>query len=388
MKPLASVPWTLPPQGVRVIMDLAWQDPECIHLEVGEPNFPTPDHIVEAAVEAARTGFHKYTPNAGIAELREAIAQKMRRYNGLDVTAEQVCVHPGAVTGIFTTVMALVDPGDEVLLPALSWPNAEMSVRLLGGTPVPYPLRAEDGFLPDFDRLEQLITPRTKAILVNSPGNPTGAVFDETTVRRIADFCRRHDLWLISDEIYEHIVFDHAHVSPARFAPERTITVSGLSKAYAMTGWRIGYTVSPPEVASVIIKLQEPVISSTNSIAQKAAVAALTGPQDCVEAMRNAYRQRRDLAMDVLRRHGLARYTPQGAFYLLVDVSAYSMDSFEAAKAILRETHVAVAPGEAFGAGGAGFVRVSLANREDLLEEGLERICRFVEAHAVQRQTG
>jgi aspartate aminotransferase len=382
MKPLAAVPAALPPQGVRVIMELAWKDPDCIHLEVGEPNFPTPPHIVEAAVEAARSGFHKYTPNAGIPELREAIAVKMRRYNGIDVDPAQVCVHPGAVTGILSALMALVNPGDEVLLPSLSWPNAEMTVRLLNGVPVHYPLSPDHGFIPDLKALEELVTEKTKVLLVNSPGNPTGAVFDENVTAAIAEFCRRHDLWLISDEIYEHIVFERPHISPARFAPERTITVSGLSKAYAMTGWRIGYTVSPPAVADLIVKLQEPIISSTNSIAQKAAVAALTGPQACVEEMRQAYRRRRDLALAVLQRHGLARYTPQGAFYLLVDVSAYSRDSYAAAKAILRETHVAVAPGEAFGAGGAGFVRVSLANRDDLVEEGLERICRFVAAHA------
>ncbi|MCL6516540.1 pyridoxal phosphate-dependent aminotransferase [Alicyclobacillus sp.] len=378
MKPLATIPAALPPQGVRVIMDLAWQVPDCIHLEVGEPDFPTPEHVVEAAVEAARAGFHKYTPNAGIAELREAIAEKMRRYNRMEVTPDQVCVHPGAVTGIASVLMALVDPGDEVLVPGLSWPNGEMNVRLLGGVPVHYSLRQENGFLPDPEELEHLVTPRTKAILINTPGNPTGAVFDEVTVQQLVDFCRRHDLWLISDEIYEAIVFDRPHLSPGRFAPERTVTISGFSKAFAMTGWRLGYTVAPPEVARVIIKLQEPLISSTNSVTQKAGVAALTGPQDVVEHMRRAYQARRDLAVSLLRAHDLYRYTPQGAFYILMDVSRYSDDSYAAAKAILAETHVAVAPGEAFGRDGRGLVRISLANSETNVREGITRICRFL----------
>lgn len=378
MKPLASVPASLPPQGVRVIMDLAWQVEGCIHLEVGEPNFPTPVHIVEAAVVAARGGFHKYTPNAGIPELRQAIAAKMARYNCMSVEPDQVCVHPGAVTGIASALMALVDPGDEVLMPGLSWPNGEIKLRLLHGVPVHYSLRPERGFLPDVDELERLVTPRTKALLINNPGNPTGAVFSEALVRDLADFCRRHDLWLISDEIYEHIVFDAPHVSAGRFAPECTITISGFSKAYAMTGWRLGYTVAPPEVATVIARLQEPLISSTNSPTQKAGVAALNGPQDCVEEMRQAYRKRRDLALALLREHGLYRYTPQGAFYVMIDVSSVSRDSMAVARAILQEEKVAVAPGEAFGRDGAGLVRLSMANSEEKVEEGVTRICRFL----------
>lgn len=381
MKPIASVPLSLPPQGVRVIMDLAWQVPDCIHLEVGEPNFYTPNHIVEAAVAAGHSGFHKYTPNAGIQELRNAIVTKYANYNRMNIQVEQVCVHPGAVAGIASTIMALVEPGDEVFLPGLSWPNAEMNVLLMHGVPVHYSLTPERQFLPDMTELESLVTPKTKALLVNSPGNPTGAVFGEGLMRELAEFCRWHDLWLISDEIYEHIVFDNPHISPAFFAPERTITISGFSKAYAMTGWRLGYTVSPPELANVIIKLQEPFISSTNSLTQMAGVAALTGPQDCVESMRKAYHQRRDLALSILKENQLYRYTPEGAFYLMIDVSSVSQDSFEVAKAILQETKVAVAPGEAFGHDGAGLIRLSLASSEEHIQAGLERICEFLHQH-------
>lgn len=378
VKPLANVPGSLPPHGVRVIMDLAWQVPDCIHLEVGEPDFLTPAHIVEAAIAAARDGFHKYTANAGIPELRAAIAAKMAGYNGMAVRAEQVCVHPGAVTGIATAFMALIDPGDEVLMPGLSWPNGEMTVRLLHGVPVHYTLAPEAGFLPDVSELERLVTPRTKALLINTPGNPTGSVFPEALIHELVAFCRRHDLWLLSDEIYEQIIFDAPHVSPARFAPERTITISGFSKAYAMTGWRLGYTVSPPDVAAMIARLQEPLLSSTNSITQKAGVAALTGPQDCVATMQAAYRRRRDLAVEILRAHGLYRYTPQGAFYVMVDASQISSDSMAVAKALLAEAKVAVAPGAAFGRDGAGLLRVSLANSDEHVREGMERLCRYV----------
>jgi len=362
-------------------MDLAWQVPECIHLEVGEPNFLTPGHIVEAAVKAAREGFHKYTPNAGIMDLRQAIAAKMARYNGMAVTPSQVCVHTGAVTGIASVLLALINPGDEILVPGLCWPNGEMNVRLLHGVPIHYALKAERGFEPDIEELEQLVTPRTKALMINTPGNPTGVVFTESLVQELVAFCRRHDLWLISDEIYEHIVFDQPHVSPGCFAPERTITISGFSKAYAMTGWRLGYTVAPPEVAATIIKLQEPLISSTNSLAQKAGVAALESSQHCVEEMRLAYQRRRDLALTVMKEHGLYRYTPKGAFYVMVDVSRAGRDSMAVAKAILKEEKVAVAPGEAFGRDGAGMVRVSLANSDENVQEGLLRICRFLNSH-------
>ncbi len=382
MKPLAAIPAALPPQGVRVIMDLAWQTEGCIHLEVGEPDFRTPDHIVAAATEAARTGFTKYTPNPGIADLRQAIVVKEARYNQVAVAVEQVCVHPGAVTGLFSVLLALISPGDEMLVPGLSWPNGEMALKTLHGVPVHYSLKLEQGFLPDVAELEMLVTPRTKALLINSPGNPTGAVFPEALVLELVAFCQRHDLWLISDEIYEQIVFGAVHVSPARFAPERTITVSGFSKAYAMTGWRLGYTIAPADVALVISRLQEPIISSTNSPTQKAGVAALMGPQDCVETMRQAYHRRRDLAVRVMAENGLYRYTPQGAFYLLVDVSAVGRDSYAVAKAILQAERVAVAPGEAFGADGAGLVRVSLASSEEALTEGLSRICRFVHRHS------
>lgn len=381
MKPLATRPSALRPHGVREIMELAADIPDAIHLEVGEPNFPTPAHVVEAAAQAGRDGFTRYTSNFGIPRLREAVAAKMARFNGLRVDPSQVVVTPGGVAAISGVLTALVDPGEEVLVPDPSWPNAIMWTAVLGARPVPYALRQERDFLPEIGELEALVTPATKAIVINSPGNPTGAVFPAELVRGLVEFARRHDLYLISDEIYEQIIFEGEHCSPARFDGDgRVITLSGMSKTYAMTGWRIGYLVASPPIVDLVGRLQEPVTSCAVGVAQMAAVAALEGPQDVVEEMRRSYMRRRDLAVDALKAHGLFRYAPRGAFYVMVDVRGTGMTSERFARELLRAEKVAVAPGSAFGPSGEGFVRVSLASEESLLIEGLRRLCRFATA--------
>jgi aspartate aminotransferase len=378
MQPLSQNVLAIPPQGVRVIMDLAWQTPGAIHLEVGEPNFPTPAHVTAAAIRAAATGDVKYTANTGIPSLRAAIAAKMGWYNGVTVAPEQVVVTPGGVAALAGTLLVIAQAGDRVLVPEPCWPNGKMWLGVMGAVPVPYTLRQENGFLPDLEELERLAAPGAKALIVNSPGNPTGAVFPEQTVLGLLAFCRRHDLWLISDEIYEQIIFEGQHVSPARFDEEgRVITLSGLSKAYAMTGWRVGYAVANREIAAQLAKLQEPITSCVNAVAQAAAEAALTGPQDVVEEMRLAYRRRRDLAVAILKEGGLYRYSPSGAFYQMVDIRGTGMRAFDFAVALLQQRQVAVSPGTAFGAAGEGFVRVSLASDEQLLAEGLRRLVAF-----------
>lgn len=388
VKPLATRPSRLTPQGVRVIMDLAAQISDAIHLEVGEPNFPTPAHVVEAAIQAARDGYTKYTPNAGIPRLRQAIAAKMARVNGLQVDPAQVVVTPGGVAAISSVLTALVDPGEEVLVPDPSWPNAIMWLNVLGARPVPYTLRQEHEFLPVIEELEALVTPATKALVINSPGNPTGAVFPPELMRRLVEFAQRHDLYLISDEIYEQIVFEGEHCSPARFDTDgRVITLSGMSKAYAMTGWRIGYLVAARPIVELVARLQEPVTSCSTGVSQVAAAAALEGPQDVVEEMRRSYQRRRDRAVEVLREFGLFRYAPHGAFYVMVDVRGTGRTSEQFAREVLQAEHVAVAPGTAFGASGEGFVRVSLATEEGLLIEGLRRLCRFAKACAAASAT-
>lgn len=383
MKPLATTVVNMERSKIREVMDLAIEMKDVIHLVVGEPNFATPEHIVEAAAAAARQGFTKYTANAGLRSLREAVAAKLNADHGLHYTSDNVVVTPGGVASIASVMLTLADAGDEVLIPDPSWPNYESILVVRGARPVPYTLRIENGFRPDLSELERLVTPRTKAIMINSPGNPTGAVYPPELVGQLVEFARRHDLYVVSDEIYEKMIFEGRHQAAACFDTDgRVITISGASKAYAMTGWRVGWTVANLEVAQALTKLQEPMTSCVNAMAQKAAEAALLGPQDCVETMRTSYRRRRDLAVGIMKEYGIYRYSPEGAFYLMVDISGSGLDSVTLAKRLLREQKVSVAPGDAFGAAGAGLVRVSLATAEDQLVEGLHRLCRFVQTPA------
>lgn len=379
MKPLSAAAAQLPPHGIREIMEAAWRHPDAIHLEVGEPDFATPAPVSEAAVAALREGFTHYTSNAGIPELRAAVAANMARRSGLRIAPEQVVVTAGAVTAMASALLTLAGPGDEVLVPDPAWPNYVQWVQLQHSVPVPYPLRQERAFVPDPGDLEARITPRTKVMILNSPGNPTGAVFPPAALAELVALARRHDLWVISDEIYERIVFDQAHsFAAAADRDGRVITVSGVSKTYAMTGWRVGYAVAPAAVAAVMVRLQEPLTSCVNGIAQRAAVAALgEGTEAAVGAMVATYRRRRDAALEIVRRHGRYRYTPHGAFYLLVDVRDAGLGSRDFALALLEAEGVAVAPGGAFGGGGEGFVRVSLATEDGALAEGLTRLVRF-----------
>jgi aspartate aminotransferase/aminotransferase len=365
--------------GIREIMGLAQTMPDVIHLEVGEPGFPTPPHIVEAAHQAARDGFTKYTANAGLLSLRTLICEKLARRNHIQTFPENIVVTPGAVTGIATAIMALVEHGDEVLLPDPGWPNYQMMVPCAGAAAVFYPLRAETGFAPDLEALRSLVTPRTKVLVANSPANPSGAVFSADTVRGLLEFVRRHDLYLLTDEVYEEIVFEGEHVSPGQYDTEgRVITVSGFSKTYAMTGWRVGYVVAERSIAAQVAKLQEPFVSCASAVSQKAAEAALSGPQDCVVEMVEEYRRHRDQAARLLSEVGISFFRPQGAFYTLVDISACGLDSYTFAKRLLQESRVAVPPGDTFGPGAGRYVRISLASPASAIEEGVNRLGEFV----------
>ncbi len=375
----------MPGSGIREIVNLAVAMPGVIRMEVGDPNFATPDHIIAGALKGIEDGFTKYTQSSGLLSLRELIADKVHRINGYQVTPHQVNVGVGAVQVITSLLFALVEPGEEVLLPDPGWPNYEMSVILCGGRPVRYPLHIANGFVPDIAELERLVTTRTKLLIINSPSNPTGAVFPRDTIAGLVTFAQRHDLYLLADEVYEQLIFEGEHVSPVPLDPERTIGAYSFSKTYAMTGWRVGYIVSNPDLARLVMKLQEPMISCVSSVSQKAAEAALTGPQDCVDTMRAAYRDRRDAVVDVLQRRGRYVYTPRGAFYIMIDVSASGMSSRDFALHLLHEKHVAVAPGTAFGNAGASFVRVSLATAQDLLVQGVERLCDAIDECAAAR---
>jgi aspartate aminotransferase/aminotransferase len=356
-------------------MELAQTVGDVIHLEVGDPDFPTPEHIVRAAGEAAAAGLTHYAPNAGLPSLRQRIAEKLERSNRLNVGPEQVVVTPGSGEAVFSTMLALVDPGDEVLVPDPAWPNFAQMVVAAKAQVVPYPLDRQAEFQPDIDALERLVSPRTKVLLVNSPGNPTGCVLPRTTIRRLAELARRHDLFVISDECYERIIFEGEHVSMAEEAGfERTVVIQSFSKTYAMTGWRVGYAVASPELAGVLARLQEPIVSCASTVSQKAAEAALSGPDGPIDTMCAAYRRRRDLAVDIVGKAGLLPAVPHGAFYMLVDVSAANTDTYTFARELVLRDRVAVAPGETFGAGGVGLVRISLAADDRQVEEGLTRL--------------
>jgi aspartate aminotransferase len=376
----SSIASSMPVSRIREVMELAWEDPEAIHLEVGEPNFPTPDHVVEAAHEAARAGRTRYAPNAGLPELREALADKVARRNGYEARPDQVVVTQGGIQALYLVLRALLEPGDEVLLPDPAWPNFRMIAHLLGARVLSYPLVAGGGFLPRLEDLERLVTPRTRAILVNSPSNPLGTVVPRELVETLLAFARRRDLWFISDEVYDEVVFDDVFVSAGSLADpsDRLVSVYSFSKVYAMTGWRVGYLVAPPDIAKLLTGMQEPIISCVNTPAQVAALAALTGPQDVVRTMREAYRARRDELLEILDRGGLPSSQPSGAFYVWTDVSEASVPSMDFARTLIEREHVAVAPGSAFGELGEGYVRLSLASsREDLLD-GTSRLVRFV----------
>jgi len=371
----SSLAAAMPPSGIRSITNRALALGDVLRLEIGEPNFPTPPHIVDAAHRAARDGFTRYTETQGIPSLREAWCDRLNRVNGCAATPDRLLVTAGAVSGLYATFAAVLEPGDEVLLPDPGWPNWAMMAALLGAKVVRYRCRAEAAWQPDLDDLAHAVTPRTRAILVNSPSNPTGAVLDAATLAHIAAIAARHDLWLISDECYDGIVFGAEHVGAAAMGdPERTVTIVSCSKTYAMTGWRVGCVAAPAGLIGPLAKVQQATLASVCAVAQKAAEAALTGPQDSAAEMRDAYRQRRDHAVDLCAELGRPIPPPRGAFYAMLDLGDRIADTTAFAEALLERERVAVAPGAAFGLGAGRAVRVALCVDEATLDAGLRRL--------------
>jgi aspartate aminotransferase len=357
-----------------------------IAFAAGEPDFATPAHVVEAArAAAADPAMHRYTPAAGLPDLREAVAARARR-DGLDVAASQVVVTNGGKHALYNTFMALVDPGDEVLVPAPYWVSYPEQIRLAGGVPVVVPTDPDDGYRVTVDRLEAARTPRTKVLVHVSPSNPTGAVLDPATIAEIGRWAHEHGIWVVSDDIYRELVYgDATFASLPALVPEhadRTVIVDGVAKAYAMTGWRVGWSIAPPEVAAGITTLQTQLCSNVSNVAQAAALAALTGPQDEVAAMRTAFDRRRRTMVGRLRAiEGVELVEPEGAFYAFPSVRGVLerpiagrrlTSSLELADLLLDEALVAVVPGEAFGAAAA--LRLSYALSDADLEEGVDRI--------------
>lgn len=362
-------------------MDAAWAlDRPFIGMHVGEPDFQPPEHVVDAARRAYAEGDTHYAPNAGVPGLRSALAEKLAERNGIHAAPDEVIITNGGAQALFLAFTATLSPGDEVLIPDPGWPNFAMAIQLVGAVGVRYRLRADDGFLPDPEEIERLIEPgRTRMIVVNSPSNPLGAVAEEPRLRRLIELAERHDLWLLSDECYDELVDGGRSTSPAALHPgsERILSAFSFSKTYAMTGVRVGYLVLPPDLAPIAAKLQEAMIASVNSPAQAAATAALRGPQDAVARMRDAYADRRRLAMAALDDLGVGYLEPSGAFYLWTDLSALTdRPSEEYALDLLRRCAVAIAPGTAFGPAGEGWARLSLATSAEDILEGIARMVR------------
>ncbi|HRI42831.1 MAG TPA: pyridoxal phosphate-dependent aminotransferase [Fimbriimonadaceae bacterium] len=352
---------------------------DVVSFAAGEPDFNTPLPVCEAAERAIHDGQTKYTATAGILALREAISRKLARENNLDYGPDQVVVTCGAKHAVFSALQILVDPGDEVILIAPFWMTYVDQVRLAGGIPVIIQTGSDTGFSPTVEQIAGAITARTKAIVLNSPCNPTGAIIEKETLAGIGDLALRHGFWIVADEIYERLTYGHAYQSAAALGAEvaaQTITIGGVSKTYSMTGWRIGFAAAPLHVAKALCNLQDQVTSNANSIAQAAATAAYDLPDEFVTKMRNEFRDRRDLMVGLLRNiPGLACETPEGAFYVFPDVRAclsrFSTDA-QLADYLLDAAHVATMPGSVFH--GPGHLRLSYAASRQDIERGVARI--------------
>jgi aspartate/methionine/tyrosine aminotransferase len=353
-----------------------------IHLEIGEPDFDTPANVRGAAKNALDAGLTHYPPFAGLPDLREAIAEDAAARKGFAVDSSQVFVTVGGKGVMVYAILALVDPGDEVIVPDPGYPIYESITRFVGGTPVPIPIRMENQFRLDVDELAALITPKTRLLVINSPANPTGGVLTPNDVERIAELALRHDLVVLADEIYARILYDGAqHLSIASLPgmAERTIVLDGFSKTFAMTGWRLGYAIVPPSLIKAYGTLIINTISGATAFAQAGAIEALTGPQDAVDAMVAEFRSRRDLVVDGLNKiPGVRCLKPQGAFYVFPDISGTGLSGSELADQLLYEAGVCVLAGTAFGGLGTSHIRISYANSSENLAEALRRIDAYV----------
>ncbi len=355
-----------------------------IHLEIGEPDFSTPPHIVEAAVDALRGGWTHYSPSAGLPELREAIASYVSRTRGVAVEPDEVVVVPGGKPIMFYVMLALVDEGDEVIYPNPGFPIYESMIRYAGGTPVPIPLREERDFAMDVDEMARLITPSTKLIILNSPQNPTGGVLARDDIERAAAAIGDRNILVLADEIYSRLQFAGKPFSMMSVPgmQERTILLDGFSKTYAMTGWRIGYGVMRADLAAQITRLMTNSNSCTASFTQRAALAALAGDQSAVDAMRLEFERRsRAFVTGLNRIRGFSAHMPKGAFYVFANITLTGWASKPLADVLLEEAGVAALSGTAFGSYGEGYLRFSVANSMENLIEALARIDAWVSVH-------
>jgi aspartate aminotransferase len=350
---------------------------DVIGFGAGEPDFDTPNHIKQALYTAVEGGFIYYTPAPGIPELREAISRKLKKDNQVDYAPEEIIVTPGAKQALFEAVMSLLNPGDEVLVPQPHWVSYVPMIQIAGAKAVPIPVKKEEGFKLQSEKIAEKITPKTKLLIINSPNNPTGAVLEKKDLEAISEICLENNLFIISDEIYEYIIYEPKHVSIASFKGmrERTITVNGFSKAYSMTGWRLGYAAGPKNVIKLMSNLQSHSVSNATSFVQKAGVNALKGDQEGVQKMVKEFHVRRNRIVKLLNEmDGVDCLKPEGAFYAFPDFSSINKNSLELSQILLEEAKVALIPGIAFGEEGEGFLRISYATSVEKIEDGISRI--------------
>jgi aspartate aminotransferase len=377
----------LKPEGAYQVLaraqELEASGCDIIHLEIGQPDFETFSNISLAGIRAIKEGRTRYNPPAGVMDLRAAIATDAGQRRDMTIGPEQVVVSPGAKPNLFFPTLALVEPGDEVIYPNPGFPTYEAMIGVAGGKPVPVPLMEENQFSFDLDAFDQLVNERTKLIILNSPGNPTGGVMPRMDLEHIATVAQKFDCWVLSDEIYTRIVYDDLRVtSIAALAgmAERTIIMDGFSKTYAMTGWRLGFGIMPSSLAERVQLLLTHSVGCTAHFTQYAGIEALVGPQDQVEEVVAEYQKRRDIIVEGLNElPGVSCQNPQGAFYVFPNVKAFNKTSSEIANMLLEEAGVALLPGSAFGAYGEGYLRLSYANSVARIENALERMNAVIE---------
>jgi aspartate/methionine/tyrosine aminotransferase len=373
----------IPYSQIRVVFDrareLEREGKNIIHLEIGRPDFSTPDHIVEAAIKALRDGKHHYCPNAGVPELRQAIVDKIHDEYNLEYNPDsEVIVTNGVIEGVYLAINALLNPGDQILIPDPAWLNYQHITLSNYVEPVPYALLGERNFQPDPDDIENRVTSRTRAIILLSPSNPTGSVIHPKTVEKIASIAEKNDLLILSDEIYRKIIYPPAkHLSPATLTGlrDRTLVLDGFSKFYSMTGWRMGYVLGPEEFVNPMLRYHQYVITSVNTFAQWGGIEALKGDQGPSENMVEEFRRRGDFISSAVNQiPGFRSVKPEGAFYIFPEIRETGMDGFQMSQMLLEKACVATVAGECFGKCGAGHIRISYSNSMDNLKKAVENI--------------
>ena len=375
----------LKPSGIRKFFDIAATMKDVISLGIGEPDFTTPESILQAGIRSLQNGETHYTSNWGKIELRQAISDNLKKLYGVSYNPEnEIIATVGVSEALYLTMVAVLDPGDKVIIPTPCFVSYQAEVLLAGGVPVEIPSKIENNFQLDPDEIRAAITPKTKVIFVGYPSNPTGAVAEREILLEVAKIAEEHNLLIVSDEIYDRLVYGFEHVCVPTLGESikrRTILLGGFSKDYAMTGWRIGYACGPADIIKGLVRIHQYTIMSAPTTAQDAALEAMQNGEEYVQEMVTEYDRRRKLLVSGLNRLGLRTFEPRGAFYAFPDIQASGMDDETFAEALLKEEGVAVVPGNAFGPGGDGFVRACYATTYEKIEEALRRMERFMSRH-------